>query len=220
VPQTNAAPSPGNGVIIIPPRPEVFVLPRVSDPYRQLPSLAISALALVVSIYALRKTLSQKRNEHRAHFFHEVAVGKAIDPLVEFFEELTNFCNEQRERLSPSPNSNTDDNEVRQAMRHVRDLKRATATRICGLVSPFSANLEEKIQAQFDNAEDQAIEYLAIYASGAKSDESISRSLYICQRSMIELFREHEFRLGWPRWRPGHRVMRWLRSTDKNAPEA
>ena len=89
-------------------------------------------------------------------------------------------------------------------------MKRSAATRLCGLVSPFSGDLERKLQSIFDeaadaanryleiNASDAANRYVEIYASGSTAPEPLGQALSACQRSAIELLREHEFQLGWP----------------------
>lgn len=184
-------------VVIVPQRPEVVIL-SAPDPLQQLPSLVISLIALGFSLYSLRKTLAQKRNEHRANFFHEVVVGSGLSPLLRFYENLRRYVEKQGAVLMKSSGSAGHDKDVMVSMRKVREMKRSAATQICGLVSPFSTRLESEIQSFFDAAADAAIEYLEECASGTSVTEPIARRLATCQRNTIERLREHEFQLGWP----------------------
>ncbi|MGB9236816.1 MAG: hypothetical protein WCC04_20600 [Terriglobales bacterium] len=186
-------------VIIVPSRPQVTILPS-TDPYQQLPSLFISLLALVIALYSLKKNLAQKRDEHRAKFFHDVVVDNGLVPVLRFFEQLQRFSERESAKLIKSAGMNGHDVRVKEVMRKVREMKRSAATRICGLVSPFSVELERQIQFIFDEAADAANQYLEIYASGSTTAEPIGRALATCQRNIIELLREHEFELGWPRF--------------------
>jgi hypothetical protein len=174
----------------------------------------ISAFALLIALYSLKKNLAQKRDEHRAKFFHEVVVGQGLIPLLRFFEQLRGFSEHQAAKLLKSVDTPEHDKRVREAMRKVREMKRSAASRICGLVSPFSDDLERDIQSIFDEAADAANKYLEIYASGSTGTETISRALAACQRSAIELLREHEFALGWPR-RLDSVKRRWIRLRGK-----
>jgi hypothetical protein len=184
-------------VIVVPSRPQVTVLSN-PDPFQQIPALAISITALLLSLYTLRKTLAQKRDEHRAKFFHEVVVGPGLTPLLRFYEDLRRYVEKEGLALVRSTGAQDHDRHVMNAMRKVREIKRSAATRTCGLVSAFSVNLETEIQGIFDAAADAAIEYLEECASGTPVSEPIAPKLAACQRATIERLREHEFQLGWP----------------------
>ncbi len=165
---------------------------------------------MVIALYSLKRNLAQKRDEHRAKFFHEVVVNQGLIPLLRFFEQLQRFSERQSAELITSVGTPGHDSRVREAMRRVREMKRSAATRLCGLVSPFSGDLERKLQSIFDeaadaanryleiNASDAANRYVEIYASGSTAPEPLGQALSACQRSAIELLREHEFQLGWP----------------------
>jgi hypothetical protein len=187
----------GGTIYVAPSRPEIMVLSS-PDPLQQLPSLFISAFALIVSMYALRKNLIQKRNEHRAKFFHEVAITAGLAPMLKFYEDLRRYVEKQGMILMKTTGAPDHDKQVMEAMRKVREIKRAAATQFCGLVSPFSVQLETDVQAHFDNAADAATEYLEACASSAVVPEPIAAKFAACQRNTIELLREHEFQLGWP----------------------
>jgi hypothetical protein len=226
--QTTSHPGPlsDGRVIVVPSRPQVTVLPS-SDPYEQLPSLFISSLALLIALYSLKRNLAQKRDEHRAKFFHEVVVNQSLLPLLRFFEHLQGFSERQSAKLINLASTPGHDSRVRAAMRKVREMKRSAAARICGLVSPFSTDLERQLQSILDeaadaanryleiNASDAANRYVEIYASGSTAPEPLSHALAACQRTAIELLREHEFGLGWPRFWDSLR-RRWSRLLGRN----
>jgi hypothetical protein len=174
------------------------VLPRTSDAYQQVPAFAISAIALLISVYTLKKNLGQKRDEHRAKFFHDLAVAKGVDPILKFYSDFQQLLETEGVRLAAVIGSVSHDDEVRAILRRMREMKREAANRIGGLAAPFSSTLENQIQATFDAAYDDSAEWLEVQGSGGVPQESIGRTLAASQRTMLELLREHEFELGWP----------------------
>jgi hypothetical protein len=116
------SPTSNDRMIVVAASPQVTILPS-ADPYQQLPSLLISFLALVVAAYSLRRTLTQKQDEHRAKFFHDVVVDNGLVPMLRFFEKLQRFSEDESVKLIKSAGTHGHDDRVKQAMRKVRDMK-------------------------------------------------------------------------------------------------
>jgi HPt (histidine-containing phosphotransfer) domain-containing protein len=202
-----------SNLIVVPSSPRIVVLPSTSD---QLPSLLLSISALVVSLYVLRKTMAQKRNEHAARFFHEVVVDNAIEPTLAFYKALRLFTETEPAQLAKLADGTDKVEKIREAMRAVRDNRREAANTIARLAAPFDAALEQRLEASLDHIADDVEEWIDEYTSPAgATQKDISIKLANSQSEIITLFREHEFRIAWPSWRQRVRqfrlaLVRWL----------